>query len=340
MDIEALLTEISADAPCGPDLSYDKDFFELEQALRGKAEQQFGDTVIAGEGPDWGSALRLATELMGRTKDLRVAVAFLRAQVCTHQLAGLRDGVMVLEQLFERYWATLHPLLDADDNDDPTERVNAMAPLIESTGFLRDVRQALVVNLPGVGNITIRDILVMQGKYPANEGETPQTQNVIEAAMRAALHQSPGEAAAVREAYQSLLRVHRFLNDKLGADTAPDMRPLLDLVKAPMQLFDALSPAPEAAVEGGEAADQAGEAVAGGPSVVAARAVGELRSREDAIRALDKVCEFMERNEPGHPAPLLVRRAQRLMKMSFFEIIEDLTPDSLAKIKGIAGISE
>lgn len=339
MDIEALLAEIAGDAPCGPDLSYDQAFFALEQAARDKAEQQFGDTVIPGEGPDWNAVQRLAEELFGRTKDLRVAVHYLRALVCLRQLGGLHDGLLVLEQLFERYWASFHPLLDADDNDDPTERVNAMAPLTESTGFLRDLRQAQVVNLAGVGKVTIRDILVMQGRFPQSEGETPLTQNVVEAAMRAAVAQSPDAVSNVRESYQAIGRISRFLNDKLGPDVAPDLRPLFDMVKAPLQLFEAVSPAPVAESEG-EAATEGTAGEAGAVPVAAQKAVGELRTRDDAIRTLDKVCEFMERNEPGHPAPLLIRRAQRLMQMSFFEIIGDLAPDSLSKIKGIAGISE
>ena len=46
----------------------------------------------------------------------------------------------------------------------------------------------------------------------------------------------------------------------------------------------------------------------------------------------------MERTEPASPAPLLIRRAQRLMTMSFVEIIEDLAPDGLTQIHTVAGI--
>jgi type VI secretion system protein ImpA len=65
-----------------------------------------------------------------------------------------------------------------------------------------------------------------------------------------------------------------------------------------------------------------------------------IRSREDAIRMLERVCEYVERYEPTNPAPLLIRRAQRLMTKSFVEIIEDLTPDSVATIKALGGIKD
>jgi hypothetical protein len=72
-----------------------------------------------------------------------------------------------------------------------------------------------------------------------------------------------------------------------------------------------------------------------GAAAVPAGAPGVIRTREDAIRMLDRVCEYMERTEPASPAPLLIRRAQRLMNKSFVEIIEDLTPDSVVAIKAL-----
>ena len=63
-------------------------------------------------------------------------------------------------------------------------------------------------------------------------------------------------------------------------------------------------------------------------------------SRADAIRALETICEFIERTEPASPAPLLIRRAQRLMKKNFVEIIQDLAPDSMSQIRNVAGIDK
>jgi type VI secretion system protein ImpA len=67
---------------------------------------------------------------------------------------------------------------------------------------------------------------------------------------------------------------------------------------------------------------------------------GQISSREDAIRALEKVCEYIEKAEPANPAPLFIRRAQRLMTRNFMEIIQDLAPDSLAEIQKLAGLEE
>ncbi|MDE2502788.1 MAG: type VI secretion system protein TssA, partial [Burkholderiales bacterium] len=74
------------------------------------------------------------------------------------------------------------------------------------------------------------------------------------------------------------------------------------------------------------------------PVAVAAPAVGAIHSRDDAIRELDRVSHWIERNEPGHPAPLLIRRAARLMNKSFVELVRDLAPNGLDQVAVIAGI--
>jgi type VI secretion system protein ImpA len=65
---------------------------------------------------------------------------------------------------------------------------------------------------------------------------------------------------------------------------------------------------------------------------------GELRNRQDAIRLLDTVCEFLMQSEPSNPAPLLIRRAQRLIGSDFLDIMRDMAPDGLGQIEVIAGL--
>lgn len=55
---------------------------------------------------------------------------------------------------------------------------------------------------------------------------------------------------------------------------------------------------------------------------------------------LEKVCDYLERNEPTNPAPLLIRRAKRLMTKNFVEILKDLAPDSVAQVEKIAGLDK
>lgn len=52
-DLNTLLTDISSDAPCGEDISFDADFLELERLIEGKAETQVGEHVQEAVEPDW-----------------------------------------------------------------------------------------------------------------------------------------------------------------------------------------------------------------------------------------------------------------------------------------------
>ena len=52
-DLDAFLTEISPDAPCGEDISYDIEFLELDRLAQGTEETQVGDHIHKSEEPDW-----------------------------------------------------------------------------------------------------------------------------------------------------------------------------------------------------------------------------------------------------------------------------------------------
>ena len=116
-DVEALLAPVSDDKPVGPDLEYDPDFIALETAARGKPEQQYGATVIPAEEPDWDDVYNRAEALLGRTKDLRVAVLLARAATRRHNSEGLAAGLRLVREMLTRYWDSVHPYLDHDDHD-------------------------------------------------------------------------------------------------------------------------------------------------------------------------------------------------------------------------------
>ena len=78
LDLDALLAPLQDDAPCGADLEYDPAFLALEAAGAGKPEQQYGDTVIPAEEPDWGAVHEQALALARRTRDLRHEVGLVR----------------------------------------------------------------------------------------------------------------------------------------------------------------------------------------------------------------------------------------------------------------------
>jgi type VI secretion system protein ImpA len=83
--------------------------------------------------------------------------------------------------------------------------------------------------------------------------------------------------------------------------------------------------------------EDAGGESSGGGAVIG---VGSIKTREDAIRALDAVIAFFRKNEPSSPVPMFVERAKRLVAKDFLEVLLDIAPDGLDQAKRVGGIRD
>ena len=337
IDVDALLLPLAEGDPCGPDLEYDPAFLALEEASRAKPEQQFGDTIIPGEEPDWRAMQTQALELLGRTRDLRVAVHLLRAGPRLQGLRAAAEGLQLVHGLLAQHWDHVHPQLDADDDNDPTMRLNALTPLVDNDTFLKDLR---VATLGGRMTVRGRDIELAFGKGQPPEGESYLPPAGVVQVLTDAEAAEPGLCAALAAMVDTVAAIDAIVSEKATV-TGPEFRPLRLLLQA---VRDAVQTAMGGAVaaEAGDATGAAAgdQAAGGGSGGVAVQGVGgALRNRQDAIQALEKVCEWIELNEPSNPAPLLIRRAQRLINMSFLDIIRDLVPEGVDQVSKLAGIA-
>lgn len=329
-DLEALHAPLQDDAPCGADLEYDAAFLAMQAAGAGKPEQQYGDTVIPAEEPDWPAVRELALALAKRTRDLRVAVWLVRSGARMHGWEAAVGGLQLVQALLERHWAQVHPQLDASDGNDPTARLNALQPLAYESAGLADFRAASLTGQRG--GPRVRDVELAFGRADAMPGEVvPSEQGLIEA-LSAAAAAAPGLGQRLQAGAQALQAITATIDQQAGAASGPDFTPLGRLLKQVgslgVQLQGVSAPA------GADAS--AGAAAASGVTAVGAPAA--ISTRDDAVRALQRVCEWIERNEPSNPAPLLIKRAQRLMSKNFLDIIRDLVPDGIREVEKLAGV--
>jgi type VI secretion system protein ImpA len=142
---------------------------------------------------------------------------------------------------------------------------------------------------------------------------------------------------AMREANDSLKAIAKMADDRLGSEYAPDLsamlQPLANVTR--VILSNSASQVTEGATTDAEG-DSSPDSVSN--QVRAVSAPGEIRTREDAIRLLESVCKYLERTEPTNPAPLLIKRAQRLMTLSFLDIIKELAPSGMEQAEMITGV--
>lgn len=335
LDLAGLLAETAEQPPCGPDLEYDPAFRALLDAATERPEQQFGSTLIAAQEPRWAEVRDLAIALLARSKDLRAATLLTRALVKTEGFSRLQDGLEIIRGLIERYWDEVHPRLDPDDDNDPTIRMSALAPLVDPGALIKDIRAALVLPSRAGGGLKVRDIEVGLGRMQARRDEEAVSQRQVEAMISTAAVEMPEAIERIRGTLVSARALADGLAARVGAERAPDFKPLLSILSMLDQLCKAHAPA--SAVASGDAAADGGETGDTRTRVVETVMTGEIRSREDALRMIDKVIDYFERNEPTNPAPLLIKRARRLVSMNFVDIIKDMAPDSLKQIESIAG---
>lgn len=337
--LDRLLAPLSDSSPCGDDLEYDQAFIELQNAATGKPEQQFGDTVIPGEAPEWRVVLAQATALLERTKDLRVAALLMRSAT---RLGGLSSFVATgrwLNTLLQRYWDGLHPLLDAEDDNDPTMRVNALQALADNGMLVSDLREAVVANVRGLGPLRVKDIELAMGALPGRGDEGGLTQEQVSRGLAEVLAQQPDALDAALVCASVVSELQQTVNERCGRGDLLDLSPLRRPAHVVQQLCKTLQAETVSGDEGALAqADvpEVGVASPAGTSAVVAANRG-IASRDDAIRTLDRVIEFLEKTEPSNPAPLLIHRAKRLIGASFMDIMADLAPDAVSGVEHISG---
>ena len=347
LEAELSLEPLSPDQPCGSNLQYDADFIELERVAQGKPEQQYGETIIPAEGPEWKEVKRLALTLQHRTKDLRIACHLARAAAEMDGLAGFCNCMSLTRGYVEQYWDSVHPQLDPDDDNDPTERVNILASLADKLTTVAQLYEAPIVRSM-VGVFSMRDVMVARGDVPPTGDRGAAEMSTIEAAfMNCDLDSLRGLIENLEQGRSDVVAIEDFVTQQVGTSNAVSMDALSDALKSihdylVRQLRMRESNQSSDAVEDFESVGS--EESNGGSARVATSAAqgisGEIRSRDDVMRTLDKICDYYERYEPSSPLPMLLKRAKRLATKTFLDILEDLTPDGVSQARMIGGVEQ
>lgn len=331
--IQKLLAPVSEAQPCGPDLSNEPAFDELSVLAKGKPEVEMGEVKRPAEPPDWRELRGKSAEFLGGSKHLQVVMMLGCALLKTEGVDGLRDGLQLLRGLLEQYWIDLYPRLDPEDNNDPTQRLNILGALNATGGggswwitFIDNLYAAEICRPKGQPPVTFRQWLDAKAKVAG----APDAAKLAAAMQEAGRDLLAARSQALTECLQAAQGIDQFLTTTLGAGNTISFEPLL---KALQSLLKEL--APFAADGPGAVADNAGASTSeatvdgGGPAIGGITVSGSIRSRDDVIRALDRICDYYVQVEPGSPVPFLLKRAQKIVKMNFVETLAEL---NLAKV--------
>lgn len=327
--VSAWLQPLAGEA-CGQLMEYEPSFMELEQAAAGKPETQFGPA----EPPAWPQVREQAEALFEQTRDLRVALLWARSVVNTEGIEGLGFGLSLLQGLLSNFWDELHPR--PEDDGDTFARVSVLASLNSADGLLGDVRQVPLLRDRRLGGLRMRDLEVAAGRLEVRSGDTAYTNSQIEGLIGEHADLFARIKAACASATEHLKALRSLMNDRFGTDTV-EVKTLSTMLSSLQAVI--IEPAAEdspavdgAAPDSGEnpAARRRGAGGGGG--------LGAIESREDAVRAINLICAYLERFEPTNPAQLLLRRAERLIDKNFIDLVRDLAPEAVAEVARILGV--
>jgi type VI secretion system protein ImpA len=323
-DAGPLLQPVTAEQPCGESLE-DTPLLASFDEFR-----VFGQSIPLDPAPNWGEVRKRAEEALAKSKDLRLLAHLGSALLRTDGLRAFADTLVVASRWLETYWDQTYPLVA----EDVIFRRNALNCFADPVAIVDGLRRLPLVSTRQHGSFTPRDLEIVAGQLQPREGEARPDEaqlNAATAAMAtddlAALHQAVVDAAA------ALKDIDGRMREAAGAEGAPEF----DALSTNLAKLKRFLGAQLAARGAGEATGDDG-LDAGGPA--AATMPGAVKSREDAIRALDAVADFFRRTEPSSPVPLFVERAKRLVSKDFFEVLADIAPEALAQARAAGGLRQ
>ncbi|MGE0119183.1 MAG: type VI secretion system protein TssA [Dongiaceae bacterium] len=351
LEFDVLLAPIPGDNPAGADLRLDpnpaSDYYKLKDArFAARAKEREVDAgAEVGNLPEWRTILDLAPKVLAeQSKDLEVAAWLVEALLRRHNFAGLRDGFRLVRSLVETYWDGLYPLPDEDGV------AAKVAPLTALNGEGGD----------GTLIQPIRKVWLTDGHEPgpfaAWHYEQAQKLATITDESARAWHTEAGTATNDQiEASRRATKPQFFLDlvddlrqcqeefsaltaavDKAAGRDSPPTSTIRNTLESTMTIATTLGRDALAAAQTAAAAEAAGEAAGDGAAAGASGtspggagvALGSIRSREEAFKALLQVGDYFRRNEPQSLVPYVLEELVRRGRMPLPDLLSELIQDT------------
>ncbi len=352
-----LLEPISADHPCGEDMSFSDDFDRIAQHRRADDPSlDQGEWKTAIKVADW-PQVRVSCErlLSTQTKDLRLLGWLTEALTHLQGFEGMADGLELCAQAIEAYWATIHPQPDAGDQE---QRIGNLTWLLAQVLELTESRPLLD---GGAGlRLVLREIEVARTRQVIHDPYSNQLapEGLTAELLAKALKCTPpshllGNLTHVKRAQQALHHLQVVVDARLGADGP-------GFVAARQALEDVSHAAERLARDnglliGGAVANE--PSPGDGASVVPALApahdggrvsgaeqggalVAQIQSREQALGQLRLVAEYFRKTEPHSPVAYLADKAVAWGNMPLHVWLRTVLKEggSLAHVEELLGL--
>ncbi len=337
MKLEELLTPITDEAPCGPDLFADQDpafdayYFGATGRLPGYYYQPGVDRPDGSRTPDRyfdASSVDHAAEgnaidaLLARSRDIRLLVLRAQWEALSGRLAPLSEAVECIAALLETHRDAVHPNIEGG----VSARRDALADLNQQVVMRQPL---LFYSLTGSGEVTLRKLRVANGQITA----TAQDEELSTGALMDALGDASNRKR-VDDAYAAFVKLQdcfqRIDNACQTHPTMPFTPSLAEVAKIVSEIIEAIEAArpdvqnvePEVATAPDAEAANAAAPVVQEPM----GAMSDIVSHDHARGVLEACEHYYRRAEPSSASLLLVTQARLLIGKPLIEALETLLP--------------
>ena len=351
IDLTTIVAPLRGGSPAGIDLRYDPVYAKI-RAMRKAAEEKLqGDDETPPTAPEteWAAIRALAVDaLTTRSKDLQLAVWLLEVETQDEGFSGVSRGLQLIRGLLERYWDSLFPRLEADDDE----------PLAFRVGVLEWIGAKLPLHLKRIplsnsaGEYSLLHYEVTQ-KTGEEKGEFlsngwPSSEQFDNAMAGSSVEFLEATAAAIAECQEQFALLEQLTDERFvvrrKSESGTERTEILLSFRGPRDVLETsrwivdrtLRPKREAGTASAPAPidfaeREPGDRLARGSvdaRVDAPRsaAIGAIVSRQDALARVGAAVDFLIADNALEPTPYVLSRAVAFGVLYAYTDVSDAAP--------------
>lgn len=341
LELEALLKEISDEAPCGMDCSFSNEFHAIKKAkTQDDPLLDQGDWIAEPKQADWNFVNTKATELLTeKTKDIRLYSWLIEAWSNLYDFDGVAKGLELTQRSLSNFWILLHPKIEENDLD---QRLGLLQGLINQLPVL--IKNIPVVNAsPFYSLIDYEALLHQQNlrRIHTEENENIQVNASTEQFEQALFNTSKSFQYQNYQAYLEILKQWNILKDVLdglmGLD-APSFAAIdsqLESIHSNLKKIyktNVFSSQPEVThrISPESETKNSPEAIPSSieitstitsrhPQKFQPQVQNHVANREQAMQVLQDIANYFQANEPHSPVSYMLQKTIKWSQMPLHE---------------------
>jgi type VI secretion system ImpA family protein len=341
LDLEELLAPIEGDKRVGIDPEDDSssERFDINKAFDVSISDVPSDDG-QGKKHDWVATSKQIYDYFGTSKDIWLSVYLARAGALGKRLDVVCLGIACLKGLLERYWVDLYPTIEELGL---IGRVTPCNSLLGQSSFLKPLQDVTILNDRRFGSFSAADLI----RYGSDETGQDSFRAALDAAGPEALERVIGQYGQIKQDLRdidALFDANSTDEDGTYLGQGPNFAALYSVLDECVSAIRRYLPGDDGSLEtdqdGDGHADPDGASSSSSETGSGRALSGQIETRQDVIKAINLICDYYVRKEPGSPVPMALERAKSWVGKSFLDVMTDLSPDSLEKIREVLTVRE